>query len=322
MRDNPLQFAVVREDPDLEVEVVQSHGCRELLLIASGGCTALTLQAAYPDARITLVDPNPAQLDHVRAKVDALRRLDGDDRLAAFNVESDEPGGLSESGNFEALFRGLRGLIHDLVLPAPEWRAMFEGAGSLETTRERVFAHPCWPVAFEMYFSESLLNAMFGPEATQYAEPGSYPRYFRNLFERGLQRPDARDNPFLHHVFLGHYLDRDACRPRFLSDPPTTFSFRYVQGWLHELDDLSRYDLVDLSNILDWMAPRDIETLVEHLCTGLRPGAVVMWRQLNNRRNLQTLFGGRVVFDRTLANDLYRRDRSLFYSSLHIGTRS
>ena len=108
MRDNPLQFAVVREDALVEVEVLRRHPCRRVLLIASGGCSALTLQSVLPELEITLLDPNAAQLDLVRAKLDALDALRAGDRLARFNVENDDPSGLCECGNFESLFRSLR----------------------------------------------------------------------------------------------------------------------------------------------------------------------------------------------------------------------
>jgi hypothetical protein len=127
---NRLQFAVTREDPNVELEVLARFPRSRLLLIASGGCTALTLRAVMPDAHITLVDANPEQLAHVDRKLAALRDLRGADRLRAFNVgEPSDPSGLSECGNFESLFRGLRGFVQDFVLPREAWLRFFgEGA--------------------------------------------------------------------------------------------------------------------------------------------------------------------------------------------------
>ena len=48
------QFAVVREDPDLEAELVQHSGARAVLLVASGGCTALTLLHRFPNGSRTI----------------------------------------------------------------------------------------------------------------------------------------------------------------------------------------------------------------------------------------------------------------------------
>ena len=86
MRDNPIQFAVVREDPRLEIQVLRRHPARRALLIASGGCTALTLASVWPNLGVTLLDPNPAQLDLVERKISALTREDDAARRRRFNV--------------------------------------------------------------------------------------------------------------------------------------------------------------------------------------------------------------------------------------------
>ncbi len=310
VRGNRIQFAVVREDADVEAAVVARRPAGRALLIASGGCTALTLAGRFEDLDLVLLDPNEAQLAHVEAKIAAL----GDD-VRRFNVGDDDPAGLSECGNFESLFRGLRGFLHDLVLPRDGWVRFFDEGG--EPT---FLENPYWPVAFELFFADPLLNTMFGPDATQHAPPGSYPGYFRELFERGLRRPDVRDNRFLHHVLLGCYLPR--AMPEFLVRPPRRPRFDLRQGFLPDVEDLDTFDVVGLSNILDWMAPAKVSELVELLCDRLRPGATVVWRQLNNDRDVEALFGDRVTFDRPLADRLHAADRSLFYSSLHIGVRA
>lgn len=71
-RDNPVQFAVVREDPVIEIELLRDLRPRKALLVASGGFTALTLAALRPDLRLTRLDANAAQLDLVHWKVTAL----------------------------------------------------------------------------------------------------------------------------------------------------------------------------------------------------------------------------------------------------------
>lgn len=321
MQDNPIQFAVVREDPLLEARVLRRHPARRLLLIASGGCTALTLASVRPDLKITLLDPNPSQLDLVKRKIRSLANGDRLDRNRMFNVDNSDPGGLSECGNFESLFRGLRSFLAEFVLPSDEMRRLFCEPGALADVSERLFAHPYWPVAFDLFFAEPLLNTMFGPDATQYAEPDSYPAYFRGLFERGLTRGDAMDNRFLHHVLLGCYLDRPACLPEFLTDPPDRFAFGFHHGTIDEQVNLSDYDFIGLSNIMDWMAPTDVERLMGKVLAETGPGTVVMWRQLNNRRDLAAHLRPAFRFDAAWDRALWEQDRSLFYSSVHVGLR-
>ena len=198
MRNNDVQFAVVREDPMVEAELVRLTKARNVLLIASGGCTALTLQALFPDLHITLVDFNPVQLERVRQKMRALRDIDVATRHRKFNIGTSDPSGLNQNGNFESLFRGLREFIFRLVADAAEIRGVFEKKDRLAEVSEILFSNKYWSVAFDLYFSDALLHTMFGPDATQHAETGSYPRYFQTLFEKGLTSLNAFDNYFLH----------------------------------------------------------------------------------------------------------------------------
>ncbi len=321
MRDNDVQFAVVREDPMVEAELVRLTNARNVLLIASGGCTALTLQALFPDLRITIVDFNPAQLERVREKMRALRDSDTATRHQRFNIGTSDPNGLNQNGNFESLFRGLREFIFDLVADETEIRALFEEQDRLASVSEILFSSKYWEVAFDLYFSDSLLNTMFGPDATQHAEPGSYPRYFQQLFERGLTSPTAFDNYFLHHVFLGYYLQRPASLPYYLLSPPTDYRFQMIEGTLDQVSELQCFDLISLSNIMDWMPLTESVALISYLQNEMKSGASVLYRQLNNDTDLSVHFGDSFAFNTALGVRFQSAERSLFYSNVHVGKR-
>ncbi|HIM12191.1 TPA: DUF3419 family protein [Candidatus Poribacteria bacterium] len=319
MKDNHVQFAVVREDPKIEAKLVCLHQVSEVLLIASGGCTALTLQALFPDLRLTLLDLNPAQLELIKKKRQAL--TDTNICPHAFNIGTSDSRGLNQCGNFESLFRGLREFIFDLVADEEQVRALFEERGGLKRATELLFSNRYWPVAFDLFFSDSLLNTMFGPNATQHAKPGSYPKYFQKLFEKGLMSDQAFDNYFLHHVFLGYYLDRPTSLPHYLTVSPPDYHFQMVEGTLDQVSDLGCFDLISLSNIMDWMSPADITTLLVKLQNQMKSGAIVLYRQLNNPIDLETEFGDSFQFDPALGNRLLEAERSLFYSSIHVGKK-
>ena len=321
MRDNKVQFAVVREDPMVEAELVRLTKASNALLIASGGCTALTLQALFSDLHITLVDFNPAQLERVREKMSTLRDVNTATRHRRFNIGTSDPKGLNQSGNFESLFRGLREFIFDFVVDEAEIRRLFEEEGRLADVSEILFSNKYWSVAFDLYFSDSLLNAMFGPDATQHAETGSYPRYFQTLFEKGLTSAAAFDNYFLHHVFLGYYLQRPASLPYYLLAPPVDYCFQMVDGTLDQVPKLQHFDIVSLSNIMDWMPLAEITALINYLQNEMKSGASVLYRQLNNYTDLSTYFGDAFEFDAALGIQFQESERSLFYSSVHVGKR-
>jgi S-adenosylmethionine-diacylglycerol 3-amino-3-carboxypropyl transferase len=318
MRQNPLQFAVVREDPAVEAQLVTSHAARRALLIASGGCTAFALAAEFPSLQLTLVDPNPAQLALVRAKADALAT--GKERASLFNIGDDHSRGLNASGNFESLFRGLRELLYDLVIPREELLAIFAGPFDGAHVVRVLSRAKFWQPAFAMFFSDALLEAMFGASATQHAEKGSYPGYFRRAIERGLAAPGAADNYFLHHILLGHYLDRAQALPRYLREPPRAYAFELLELPIARAPSLAGYDLISLSNLFDWMDETAIAEVAGKVEREAAAGSCMVFRQLNNQRDLTTYFPS-FDFDQRLSDRLCAEERSLFYSRLNIGTK-
>jgi len=314
--DRP-QFAVVREDPEVELQVCALVRARAAVLVASGGCTALTLAHRAPGLRVTAFDLNPRQLAHVRAKQQAIVRGD----LAALNVGDDSPDGLNQRGAFEGLFRTLRRFVEEFVAPPLELARFFSPDTPPSERAElldRWTASSYWPVAFELALHDSLLHAMFGPAATQHAEPGSYPGYFRRAFERGLRRDDAPSNPFLRHVWLGSYAAEHA--PAYVT-ARRSLDVELLEGSLLDVPDLGRFDVFSLSNVFDWSDDALVAGWADALRRGARPGSAVVMRQLNNGRDLRRFFEPDFAFDDALGEELRVRDRSLFYERIEVAVR-
>jgi S-adenosylmethionine-diacylglycerol 3-amino-3-carboxypropyl transferase len=80
------------------------------------------------------------------------------------------------------------------------------------------------------------------------------------------------------------------------------------------------YDLVHLSNILDWLSPAEASRTLELAWQALRPAGVVFIRQLNSTLDIPTL-GPMFRWDTQRGEELLRRDRSFFYRHLHLGIR-
>jgi len=305
------KFAIVREDPNVELRVSAAISARSVLTVGSGGCTALTLAHQRPELSVTAFDMSSVQLDHVRQKREAVARGD----LAALNVGNDASDALNQCGEFEGLFRTLRRFVEEFVASPDELRRFFAGEVELSA---RWFSSRYWPVAFELTFHDAFLHAMFGPAATQHAEPRSYPGYFQRAFERGLCRDDGPRNPFLRHVLLGDYEAEHA--------PPYVHARRalpveLVEGTLLDVPELDRFDVISLSNIFDWSDDALVASWARTLCECAKPGSAVIVRQLNNRRELRRFFGDAYVFDDALGDALTTADRSLFYERIEIGYR-
>lgn len=317
-----LKFSIVLEDPTLELEVLarrQARGlpCARLLTVASGGCTALALKHAYPDAQVCAFDVNPAQIEHARQRQAAISRAE----LGALNIDVDDAQGLSQRGDCERLFRAYRALIHEFIAPASELERYFFTSTQPPERALMVKAwlsSPFWATIHELIYGASLFHLVFGAQATQHTAPGSYPAHVRRCFERGLGRPDGATNPFLQHIFLGRYLEANA--PAFLA-AHTELPIDWVTGSLDDVGPLERFDLLQLSNIFDWSPEALIRDWIARL-DQVRPGAVVMIRQLNNHKTLaMKLLSRSFELDEPLAQELLARDRSLLYNGLIIATR-
>lgn len=319
MISNPIQFAVVREDPEIETTLMQTLpvGSR-VMLIGSGGCTALTLSARFPSVAFTIVEPNKSQIELIEKKLLALK---SPARNQKFGIGTDSALALNNCGNFESLFRSLRNFLYEFVLDREDWIKIFSSDNHAALI-DRAFASKYWPVAFQLFFSDPILVAMFGPQAIQHATPGSYPRYFQNVFEKGLKGKGASTNYFLHHVLLGHYLDRKDSLPAYLTEdfskPPR---LKFLNHLVQEVQSYSEFDLLSFSNIFDWMDTSDVGHLARKIGDEAKSGAYLVYRQLNNDKDLHPLFGKGFRFDKDLALKLHALDRSLFYSSLHVARK-
>lgn len=311
------KFAVVREDPDVEHALVRKTRAKRVLVVASGGCTALTLVHREPQLEVTAFDFSELQLQQVRDKQAVVARGD----LRALNVSDDSPLGINQRGEFESLFRTLRRYVEEFVAPAASIARYFDASTPAHARagllREWT-ASKYWPAAFSLCFHDALLHAMFGPGATQHAEPGSYPGYFRRAFERGLSREDGPANPFLAHVLLGAYVPGHA--PDYVH-AGRVLPLTFVHGELPDVPDLASFDVVSVSNVFDWSDDALVERWAGSL-RALRPGAAVVVRQLNNRRDVRRFFAPAFTFDDASGAELLAKDRSLFYEAIHVAVRT
>ena len=312
MKTARLKFAVVREDPGIELMLVGHTQARRALVVCSGGCTALTLAARCPSLEVTAFDISAAQLEHLARKTEAVERREHQ-RLGV-----DTAGGLNQSGEFEGLFAVLRHFIETFVARDVTIADYFSRRRAPRAAVEAWTSSPYWSTAFALAFSDSLLLTIFGPDAIQHAEPGSYPSYFQKVFEGGLSQDDGPSNPFLQHILLGYYLAGDA--PEYCLSG-RSLSVTPFHGSLTEVPELSSFDLISLSNIFDWSDDTIVEVWAEALRRQANEGAVVVFRQLNNQRNLRPFFGAEFRFDTGLGQELLSRDRSLFYNRIEVATR-
>lgn len=320
MKNNQLQFSVVREDSRIEERLIEKNKIENVLMICSGGCTALHLLAKFPDLSLTILDPNAAQISLVERKLALLNSTEPKETLLSqFNVDNSDKNGLNQCGNFESLFRNLRFFINEIIVDNNDWEAFFKGNKDGDFL-DLVFSNPYWEVAFEIFFSDAHLKTMFGPDAIQHALPRSYPTYFRELFERGLKSENAKNNYFLHHVFTGKYLKHSI--PEYLEHRSyNTSNIKFLNGFFTDVTSLKGCQLINFSNIFDWMSDNETKKHLERIRKEADIGCFVIWRHLNNDKDYKELLAPNFEFNLSLEETELKSDRSLFYSKICIGKK-
>jgi S-adenosylmethionine:diacylglycerol 3-amino-3-carboxypropyl transferase len=123
-------------------------------------------------------------------------------------------------------------------------------------------------------------------------------------------------------VLLGRYLADRAAWPPFLQQPPRDLRpFAVLPHDLLAVDSFAAFDFVHLSNVLDWMDDGACRALADRLSRELRPGAAILWRQLNDPRPLAGYFAPAFALDAARDAELTASERALFYDQVHFGVR-
>jgi len=325
----------------------QSHPLR-ILLVASGGCTALSLLAHPAVAQIDAVDINPAQLYLVELRRQIIQHLTpaeqrcvlgidlttpASDRLALYHqVRSHLPiaprqywdqhteqiaFGVNRVGRFEQLFRVL----------AARFAAL--GLNPLQQP-DVALAHPQWRSLFEATFERQTLIQTFGEAAVNYSMDRSFGEHFADVFAQALQRFDPHDNYFLTQVWGDRYAQEPEGIPPYLqaTSQQTILHCGIERLHLHQghfvatLRSLSQetpFDLIQFSNISDWMPVDALHQMLAIAVQCLAPGGALLGRRLNGDHHLATLMSNHVAVDTALSRALWQSDRSFFYREVVVG---
>jgi S-adenosylmethionine-diacylglycerol 3-amino-3-carboxypropyl transferase len=351
----PLAFSQVREDPRVDLEVLQRlKDGRRVVMIASGGETAVQMLNAGVD-ELHLVDLNPAQLALTRLKLHLSGAESPGRSLAILGHEPLEPE--ERQVGLDQLLRTL-GLPGDIFGPADvvarcgpdyvgryEWTfhelrekllpihqsieaALGQNVASaitrltdLESSEGAILSS-----AFEQAMSLENLVCLFGTGATQNPRQ-AFSKHFCERTQDALKRRGANENPFLWQVLTGRF---PAGHPYdcWLPNRTRSSSDRRISPVFHESTmndalfsmDSSSADLIHLSNICDWLNADEAALTLSQASRVLRPGGWVILRQLNSSLSIDSIPAG-IEWDTGWGNRLEAGDRSYFYPKIYVGTR-
>lgn len=345
----PLAFALVREDPLLDLEVLQTFKFENarVAMIASGGCTAAVLSGHV--AHLHLIDANPAQLALSRLKLHLLQTatpiersrilghlpLPGEERcnhitsiMNNLDIAPDCFGpvelvaelGLDHVGRYERLFAQLRKQMgHDEA-----WEQLLCQSDTAKQTQQ-ILPHTLLgrnlDMTYDEVFSQENLIRLFGENAT-HNRVAPFSWHFAQRTRKVMETQAANTNPYLWLMLRGR-LPAGLSLPWMTLPPLVTMpSIDYTVGMMGQVLDGESdvYDFIHLSNILDWLTPDTARQTLDSVWRALRPGGAVFIRQLNSTLDIPTLMP-ELTWDKDNAAGLLQRDRSFFYRALHLGVK-
>jgi S-adenosylmethionine-diacylglycerol 3-amino-3-carboxypropyl transferase len=348
-----LAFSQVREDWWVEWQVLERLAVAKrgqplrVLLVASGGCTALSLLGHPAIGQVDAIDVNPAAIHLVELRRQALAILSNDevnclvgsgdrsrqdqrlglyDRLRSYLPISSQvfwdqrrdqiSAGVNQIGRFEQLFR-------ELAIRFTE-----AGLSPLEDP-DGAIASPQWQPIFDAVFERQKLVDRFGPAAVNYSMDRSFGEHFGAVFAQAMQRFEPNDNYFLTQIWADRYIEDPDGKPLYLQAAaqqilrPLLSQLQLYTGEFGQvLTQLTQpYDLIQFSNLSDWMPLPALNAMLQNIQAHLTPGGAVIGRRLNGDHNLTNVMAAHFNVDRPFSQQLQADDRSFFYSEVVVGWR-
>ncbi len=349
--DTELCYAHVHEDPALEMTLVEVLA-RELgrplrvAVVASGGCTALALLSSEHVARVDAIDLNPAQLHLVELKRAAIEELDAqgqqtllgseeadpDDRWHAYervrdrlpeatraywNLRQAEIGfGVSRAARFERLCQELADAFSE------------EGLDPVRRPSEAL-GHPAWRSIFGRVFDQSRLASQFGTASTTYSTGVPMSAHLSQRMAEALRRTWRSTNYLVTQLFPNGPAEVPTCmnpgvqeRMRALGTGRLHLHRGPFLGCLTELAASQPFDLVQTSDVTDWLPQTERMALVRAAKDALTPGGALLARRANGDGELVSLIAQHLEVDAATSAAFLERERSFLYREVVVARRA
>lgn len=347
----PLAFSMVREDALIDLAIARSKASPpHVFMIASGGCTLATLAAANCVSSIHAVDINPAQLNLCRLKLRLLQfsaphlrksmlghsYMSSDERKEALfehfaelnlpsncfgNIDLVARRGPDQAGRYEHLFEQLRAHLSPYHERLMELLTLDDIAQQQQFLRLHKDLIGNLRAAFESVMADDDLARLFG-EAALRNRTIPFAEHFFEQTLNNLNTLPARSNPYLWQVLAGCFPTGSSIPWLMMNQTESIPEVSFEQN--NALDALrhskNRFDMIHLSNVLDWFNENDARELLEIAHQKLNDSGTIVIRQLNSTLKIREL-GNKFIWDEQLSQQYLEADRSYFYKQLHIGTQ-
>ncbi len=248
-----VAFYYGREDVTINSKKLSNTKTNDILMVCSGGENAIELLTKENQNNITLLDINPYQIDLAQRKISSIIENGNlTSNLLVYN-----------QGKFEKLFLFLKN--------------SFSLDEIKQISKKDVVALQKLKWICDNAFSNKILEIIFTENATKYSSK-SFSEHFYKIFSSQLE-----------NIFDSE-LKNSNIGSIFFNTPPIDYNkkinpknnINYYNGdFISFLNkNNQKFDLIDLSNISDWMKQEDFQNIINLAFNSLKDNGVIVGRKL------------------------------------------
>lgn len=341
-----IRYANCWEDADILLKGLNPVKGSSILSIGSAGDNSFSLLATYPGL-VVAVDLNPVQLYLIELKKACIQTFDrattigflgfqkSANRLALFNeifpllsenaqifwVKNFEliENGVIHQGKFEHYFRMFVKKILPFIHGRSTVAALFEPKSGAEQKLfyEQQWNNWKWRLLFKFFFSKTVMGRLGRDPQFLKEVQVNVADFIFSQAEKELSSVDAFHNHFLRYNLTG---DFGNLLPHYLQPE----HYGHIQSNIHHLkiykgfaedalQQYGRFDLMNLSNIFEYMNPYEFKLVADRLVQGVRPGGRIAYWNLMVPRQIHQLFPSAVFCPDDVSHTLTQADKGFFY---------
>lgn len=311
MTQPTIMFSQVREDPAIELYCLNKLNNPNVLLVGSGGCTVLSLIANGNVNSIDIIDLNICQLYLIQLKIQLIITLQDLNQILNFfegKLTKQEYDQLFNSLNLEEdcrnYFISQMNLIYQGINQTGVYELLFKELIDSNYNYEKVFSN------------ENLIHK-FGINAVKYSTKIPFSEHFKQIMTKYQNNYTINNNYFYHQMVNNSY--NSSCLPHYLQNINGLIkNLQNVQiNYIHaDYRDYIKYcnktyDLIQTSNLTDWMSEDQINQLLSDISNKLNHKNYIILRKFNGDYDLNQLASQYFKIN----NDI-QHDTSEFYNEV------
>jgi S-adenosylmethionine-diacylglycerol 3-amino-3-carboxypropyl transferase len=353
-RFDRIRYAQVWEDAEVLIDGLAAAPGSTLVSIASAGDNALALLTTDP-ARVIAVDLSEAQLQCLRLRIEAYRRLqheellelmgsrpsgrrlallsrltaDLDEDTRAFwgqHARAIDRHGLGGVGKFERYFRIFRRLILPLVHDRDRIDRLLRPKSASQRAQEYgEWNNRRWRWLLRIFFSRAVMGWLGRDPAFFAFAEGDLPEQVAGRTRAALVDLDPAVNPYLSWILTGQHgeaLPLALRREHFATIRSRLDRIEIRRAPLDQMAEPGlQADGWNLSDVFEYMTPAEHEQAYARLLGATRLGGRLVYWNMMVPRAAPRLCAARVRAHTDQAASLHCRDRAFFYRALVIEER-